>query len=193
LKKFFIVLYSFLFFLVSAGVGMATVFTYNPTPADMYDLSHTYNYIWTVDISDAVEAGELGGAKLVFKNIQNWTEEENRLFVHLLDGNDAPGVVQQQDQWFPNYVISDEFEGQGHYLFDESFSISPVDFVYRFNSADLMALSSYAVDGLIAFGLDPDCHFYNDGISFSVPEPGLALLLCPAMLGLAYFRRKVIG
>ena len=63
--------------------------------------------------------------------------------------------------------------------------------------AQLAALQSYiAHGGDIAFGLDPDCHFFNDGVKFtmttmSVPDGGTtAVLLGLTMVGLCFARRQ---
>ena len=53
-----------------------------------------------------------------------------------------------------------------------------------------MVLNAYAADGRIGLGLDPDCHFYNDGITLRLvtPEPtSLALL---GLGGLAMMHRR---
>jgi len=67
---------------------------------------------------------------------------------------------------------------------------------YTFTAIQLATLSSYFLnDNTIAFGLDPDCHFYNDGISLAVttapiPEPATMTLLGTGIAGLYYRRRR---
>jgi hypothetical protein len=56
-------------------------------------------------------------------------------------------------------------------------------------------LTAYALNGSFGFGIDPDCHYYNDGITFTVttepvPEPTTILLLGLGLVGLAGIRRK---
>lgn len=72
------------------------------------------------------------------------------------------------------------------------------DFVYTFNASQLAALAAYISAGQnIAFGFDPDCHFWNNGIVFSyttapsVPEPMSMLLFGSGLAGIgAYLRRR---
>jgi hypothetical protein len=76
------------------------------------------------------------------------------------------------------------------------------DFVYTFSGADLVQLAAYiAAGGDIALGFDPNCHFWNDGITLtintsaaggggSVPEPATLLLLGGGLLALARRKKK---
>src|SRR4030095_2316409 len=77
-------------------------------------------------------------------------------------------------------------------LFARSFTTTPTTFVYNFTADQLQILSAYFLSGNnIAFGLDPDCHFWNNGIKFeitttndTVPEPTTMALLGTGIAGL---------
>jgi hypothetical protein len=84
------------------------------------------------------------------------------------------------------------------------------NFTFSFNNTLLAVLDDYITNGHtqgssyadFGLGFDPDCHFYNDGITFTittaripppppVPDNGATLvLLGSATVGLALFRRK---
>lgn len=65
---------------------------------------------------------------------------------------------------------------------------------YNFTAAQLAVLQSYIMNGNnIALGLDPDCHYFNDRVTFTYSTPeagGTAALLGLALLPLAAVRRK---
>ena len=57
------------------------------------------------------------------------------------------------------------------FLTQQSFTTTAGDFVYTFTADQLKVLSSYFLNGGdIGFGFDPDCHFWNNGITFSFTE-----------------------
>lgn len=162
--------------MLAAPMALADVYTYQPTPSDLNDLDHAKAYEWGIDVSDIPGDDAIAGGSLVFYDIYDWTNESNDLYATLLDT--APlGVTEHADsQASTNY-----FAGQGlelvHY---EDLSTTAQDLTYTFDASEVATLATYAADGVIGLGIDPDCHFYNSGIELQIgTSPGVEDLTAP--------------
>jgi hypothetical protein len=171
--------------------------TFQPNPADLGDLDHHLVYTWKIDNINLSNIS-VTGASITFKNIANWDTNPNMLFVWLLDTAVNPGVATVQDvdpSQVPVTSIVDAFlspislvaNGTAKTkLFQQSFTTTGTDYTYNFTAAQLTALTNYINNGgNIAFGFDPDCHFFNDGVTFTmniVPVPEAASVIPVACL-----------
>lgn len=198
----------------SAHATLTTV-SFQPNPSDLGDLDHHLVYTWRIDNIN-LSGMAISSATFSIANISNWDNTPNVLHLHLLDTAVNPGVasfVDDPSNSSPETDMTDDFISTRYhndpnwlvkngtadtFLANASFTTTGVNYTLNFTPSQLQALSSYIRNGNdIAFGLDPDCHFYNDGIKFSmtltpVPEmnalfPIIGLLIA---VGLTHFLRR---
>jgi len=176
-----------------AGMADAGI-TYEPSPSDMYDLDHGDYYIWGIDLTsdNGYRPGdEILEAQLNFTNIRNYNSSTNILFIHLLDDADV-GLYRGRDD---RLVEEDFFLDQGTLIAEwrnDPAGVA-VDLTLTFDAEMLAALNTYAANDIIGFGIDPDCHFYNDGVEFSAtyaPAPGAVFLGSIGVALVGWLRRR---
>ena len=187
-----------------AAWANATVVTFvPPDPSsrdsnlhDMEDLDHDYYYSWGIDWS-LPSGNTIQEAVLTISNIRDWTVEQNLLHIHLLPT--APSGVQRV---WDGQGMSDAFDPNnqgnppliGRYS-DPDGPATRETLVYRFSDLGLLDdLAQFLADGNFGIGFDPDCHFYNNGVTFqiTVPDGGMTMMLLgSALIGLEGLRRKL--
>lgn len=173
--------------MVGSAHAVLTTLSYSPNPVDLNDLDHHMLYTWRLD---NLPRETVTAATISFSNIRNWDANANKLFGHLLDGALNAGVASFMDDvttTAPVTDMTDDFMSARNHsdpnwllapgtadtkLFGKSFTMTPSTWEYTFSGAELTKLNQYLSDGTVAFGFDPDCHYFNDGITFNMTFNG---------------------
>ena len=173
--------------------------TYTPDPINMYNLDHGQVYGWGIDATEIDPMEHVIAAELTFYNIRNWNDQSNILYIHQLNwpNKTAPGLynINDPDSGESDFFATDFTGAHTHLVTYEDLSDEGQELTYEFTSDDLIVLNYYLSDGLMGIGVDPDCHFWNDGVELklitsAVPTPasiGLGLL---GLGGLVLLRRQ---
>lgn len=170
-------------FAANSAHAVLTTLSYSPNPVDLNDLDHHMIYTWRLD---NLPKETVTSATISLSNVRNSDANANKLFGHLLDGALNAGVasfVDDPNTGGPVTDITDDFTNARNHgssdwllapgtgdtkLFGKSFTMTPSTWEYTLSGTELTKLNQYLSDGTIAFGFDPDCHYFNDGISFNM-------------------------
>ncbi|MCP4686462.1 MAG: hypothetical protein GY859_00325, partial [Desulfobacterales bacterium] len=114
----------------------------------------------------------------------------NDLWVTALDSAAAGASMGHDGQGGGDY-----FAGQGISLNHwQNLPNTAQDITYDFSASEIAGLTGYLSDGNFGLGFDPDCHFYNSGITLTietaVPIPGAIWLMFAGLAGIIGVRRK---
>lgn len=217
---------------VSALAGTYTWLAPRGNAHDLEDLAHHRKYTWGIQdaqlqaLKDELATGlsMITSARIRFEDFYNWRYEPSVLYMHLID-DARVGLRRGYDFQYP----SDAFEGQGILISDPQDlwmggpGVDPNtnipsgysnrrDIEWEFvhlTDADGNNVQFYAETfPVLGFAFDPDCHFYNNGVSVTietqtlppgvhaVPLPtaawgGLMLMVCMASIkGVRRFLRR---
>jgi len=159
---------------LSAATVSATTVTFQPLPRDLYDLPHSRYVFWGIDWNPGEEV--VTAATLRIEALYNWRHETNHLYIHLLD-DAAPGVRLGHDNQGGGDYFANAYPGQQTHL---TTFVDPHggwnhrrDFVYNFDADEIAALNDYLANDNFGLGFDPDCHYYNCGVTLELTaEPG---------------------
>lgn len=214
----------------SASIANAEVesSTYTFSTTHLGSLDHDYFYAWNIALDDSMttalntESANISSASITFSSIWNNTGNDYDLWVTLLDGwkpdwetgtasgMDSSGEGNAFASWADSknmdYYEMAHYSGDntGNGIIEKAIPISEADatdVTYMFNLDDREALLALAKDGIAWLGLDPDCHFYDEGITLEftvsqgqsgsqVPEPSTMLLFGTGIAGLAGVARR---
>ena len=196
-----------LLILALPGSLAASPLTFTPNPSQLGDLDHDTVWTWRIDNVNLETGYHVTSASLTISGIYNWADEPNRLFLHLMDTASNSGTASRSDNsssisdYFlnPSLSFAPAYGASNVLLTSPSFAggyEDRINYTYIFTPQQLTVLESYIKNnGNFALGLDPDCHYYNDGISLQMttahaPEPGTSLLVGACLLlGIPLIRR----
>lgn len=179
-----------------ASSASAAVYNFVPSRPDMWDLDHFYAYAWGMKL-ELADGEVITDVVFTIDDVNNWQPENDVLHINLLDEASIG-----ERQFLDNEAPSNYFDGWAtpHVLLTTYTDLMDApgpseDYEYHFTSSQIAMLNNYLQNDVFGLGLDPDCHYFNNGVKLKVytsvvPEPATMMLLSSGLFGAYRLRRK---